>query len=94
VSGNYTNGFFEAMKVRRADPPKPTECSHCGRVKPLKLVGAMTAYEPEPYSLWVAVVYDDRPPDPNPSSWLCAECEVEHDEFWTAMWDEYNSGRL
>lgn len=89
----HNQPFMETVITRRVVPPKPSECSHCKETRPLKLVEAMTAYAPPTYTIWIAVVHDDYPPDPNPPQWLCEECEADHNAYWTAMWDEYHASR-
>jgi hypothetical protein len=40
-----------------------------------------------------AYAWDGLGPDPNRSRWLCAEHHREYNEYWQAMWDEYNYSR-
>lgn len=71
-----------------------TPCERCGATEGVRWVDAMTAYSVD-WKVWDYLLSDeDEPEDPNRDQAFCPPCAKEHDEYWTAMWAEYNSGRL
>ena len=57
-------------------------CEYCQTIdKPREWVPSMTAYHTD--------LPHDHPDHPNRDVYLCKDCEEQHTEFWTAMWDEY-----
>lgn len=75
---------LKALEARRCPPG--TLCEHCQRNDTeIRWESSRTMYDWDPKS---------GKPDPNRDSALCRECAVEHHDYWTDMWDEYNSGRF
>jgi len=91
-----TSGNVEFAKLspgkntyRRKYPPTKEACERCGSTEGVELEDSRTAYVEPDYSLWIAVMYDDKPPDPNAPSPLCRECAREHHAYWDEQWAEY-----
>lgn len=65
-------------------------CHYCGSSEKVQLENSRTAYSREPYTLWMALIYDDKEvPDPNAPIPLCRNCAVEHHQHWDSMWQDY-----
>jgi len=68
-------------------------CRGCGSDKNVRLEDSRTAYAQKPYTLWMALIHDDKIPDPNAPIPLCRECAAEHHAHWDEMWEEYHYDR-